>query len=587
MSPVGSGAAGDISERLDRVRALRSQGRLDEALLAANHLVETAPEHAGAWFGLGAVLDDKGDLTGAIEAYRKALEIDPAHARAWSNYGAVLGIQGDRAGEIAAYRRAVAADPRLAPVWSNLGNALREARAFNEAIAACRRATEIDPAMAAAWSNLGSALHDAGCFGASVVASRSALQLDPQLADAWNNIAGALRSLNRYGEAIDAHEHAARLRPDSASFCFNFGITLQHAGRTERAIAQLRRALAIDPGDAEVHTELSLALLGSGRLAEGWQEYEWRWRRPAAQAKRHAGPDWDGDRSRPRKLLLWSEQGVGDQILYAALIPELARSPLRLAAEMDPRLVALFRRSFPSISVVPRHEPSHVAPRDYDCQAPLASLGRWLRPSLNSFPRHEGYLKADARRGTELRSRLRALGTGPRVGISWSSANREFGDRKSTALAAWTPLLRTPGLSFVDLQYGDTARERARIERLLEIRVIHLDDVDLYGDLDGLAALCAACDLVITVSNVTAHVAGALGKPVWLLAPRARGRLWYWFDGRKDSPWYPSMRIYSQHTLGDWQGVFEEIARDLASWSADAPPDRDSPTAGTNPGEKT
>jgi hypothetical protein len=154
------------------------------------------------------------------------------------------------------------------------------------------------------------------------------------------------------------------------------------------------------------------------------------------------------------------------------------------------------------------------------------------------------------------------------VGLSWSSANREFGDRKSTALAAWAPLLRVPGLSLIDLQYGDTARERAAVESLQHIRLAHLDDVDLYHDLDGLAALCAACDLVITVSNVTAHVAGALGTPVWLLAPRARGRLWYWFSGRKDSPWYPSMRIYSQPGLGDWEGLFSEVARDLADWSA-------------------
>jgi tetratricopeptide (TPR) repeat protein len=568
MTTGRGGAAPAMSESLERIHALRAQGRLDEALAAARHVLEADPSQAGAWFSLGAVLDEQGDLPGATDAYRRALEIDPAHAQAWSNYGAVLGVQGNRAGEIAAYRRALAADPRLAPVWSNLGNALRESRSRDEAIEACRRATEIDPAMAAAWSNLGSALHDAGRYDEAAVACRSALQLEPRLGEAWNTLGSALRSVSRYDEAIEAHESAVRLRPDSAPFYFNFGITLQHAGLPERAIAKLQSALQIEPDDAEIHTELSLVLLGSGRLAEGWREYEWRWQRPGAQARRHAGPAWDGDRSKPRRLLVWSEQGIGDQILYATMIPELSNSGLRITAEVDPRLVALFRRSLPAVSIVPRQEPSLIAPDGYDCQAPLAGLGGWLRRSFDAFPRRDGYLKADASRAGAFRSRLGALRKGPRVGLSWSSANREFGDRKSTALAAWAPLLRVPGLSLIDLQYGDTARERAAVESLQHIRLAHLDDVDLYHDLDGLAALCAACDLVITVSNVTAHVAGALGTPVWLLAPRARGRLWYWFSGRKDSPWYPSMRIYSQPGLGDWEGLFSEVARDLADWSA-------------------
>ncbi len=568
MTPASCEPAG-LAECLERVRSLRLEGRLGEARSAAQRAIELAPQHAGAWFSLGAVLDDQGDMGGAINAYRKALDIDPSHARAWSNYGAVLGVQGDRTGEIAAYRRALTADPQLAPVWSNLGNALREARSHDEAIEACRSATEIDPALPAAWSNLGSALHDAGRYDESISASRSALQLDARMPETWNNLGSALRSVSRYESAIEAHEHALGWMPDSAPFHFNFGITLQHAGLPERAIAELQRALEIEPGNAEAHTELSLALLGSGRLAAGWQEYEWRWQRPGTQAKRHTGAAWDGDRSRPGRLLLWSEQGVGDQIFYAGMMPELEKSPLRITAEVDPRLVALFKRSFPAVAIVPRRDPSLIAPDQYDSQSSLAGLGRWLRPSLDTFPSHEGYLKAEAGRASALRSRLSTLGPGLRVGLSWASANPEFGDRKSTELAAWAPVLRVPGVSFVDLQYGDTARERGQLATREGIRLTHLDDVDLYQDLDGLAALCAACDLVITVSNVTAHVAGALGRPVWLLAPRARGRLWYWFAGRTDSPWYPSMRVYSQHRLGDWREAFDELARDLARRTAE------------------
>lgn len=155
------------------------------------------------------------------------------------------------------------------------------------------------------------------------------------------------------------------------------------------------------------------------------------------------------------------------------------------------------------------------------------------------------------------------------VGISWKSANRELGLLKSLALRDWSGILSVPGARFVDLQYGDTAAERGEAERQSGARIEHLPDLDLYRDLEGLAALCAACDLVITASNVTAHVAGALGRPVWLLAPRANGRHWYWFAGRADSPWYPSMRIYTQDAAGNWSGVLDAVAGELAGFIRD------------------
>lgn len=545
--------------------ALRWQGQPYEALQAANRAIETAPGLASAWFNLGAALEGRQQLERAEEAYRKALGIDPDYPEAWSNLGGVLGEQGKRAEEIDAYRRALGIEPLLAPVWSNLGNALRESGALDEAVQACRRATELDPALAAAWNNLGSALHDGGRHEEAIEACRCALQIEPELAHAWNNLGGSLRSVYRYDEAVEAHRHAIQAQPGSAPFHFNFGVTLQHCGRTDDAIAQFRSTLEMKPDDADAHCELSLALLGSGRLTEGWQEYEWRWRRPGAQARRHTGAHWDGDRSRQRRLLLWSEQGIGDQIIYGSMIAELADSALRITLEMDPRLVTLFQRSFPRAAVVARQDPGLIAQNDYDCQAPLASLGRWLRPSFDAFPRHVGFLKADAARAGAFRARLSTSRPGMRVGISWASANREFGDRKTARLADWTGILRVPGVQFVDLQYGDTEEARDELRRHHGLEIAHFDDVDLHNDLEGLAALCNACDLVITVSNVTAHMAGALGRPVWLLLPRARGRLWYWFSGREDSPWYPSMRIFTQQTAGDWREVLDAVARELAT----------------------
>jgi tetratricopeptide (TPR) repeat protein/ADP-heptose:LPS heptosyltransferase len=566
-------APGDAEAWCELAHALRWQGEWSDARAAATRAIEIAPRLARAWFNLGAIEVATGEPGTGIASYRRALDIDPEFAEAWSNLGEALGAGGDRTGEIEAYRRALAVNPQLAPAWSNLGNALLDTGRIGGSLAACRRATELDPQSAAGWNNLGNALHESGEEEAAVTACETALRIAPELAEAWSSLGAALHGLGRYEDAIRAHGRARDLQPRTAHHYFNLGTTLMHYGRNPEAIDMLRRGLQLDPGHAAAHWDLSFALLGCGRLREGWEECEWRWRRPRAEPRRYTFTPWDGDASSPRRLLLWAEQGVGDQIMHASMIPELAATKLDLTLEIDPRLLPLARRSFPGVKVVPRRESPAASAADFDCQAPLGSLGRWLRPSFESFPAHRGYLKPDPARAGAYRSRL--LGTAQPaqrvIGVSWRSANREFGAYKSCSLTEWTPILRAPHARFVDLQYGDTASERGRAEQQSGTRIEHLPDLDLFNDLEGLAALCAACDLVITASNATAHVAGALGRPVWLIVPTGYGRIWYWFSGRRDSPWYPSMRVYSQAAPGDWSGVLDEVARDLRAFVAKQP----------------
>jgi tetratricopeptide (TPR) repeat protein len=550
---------------LQQAEISRKAGELARAEALCRQVLEREPRNARAWFNLGAIHAAQGDAAGGIESYRRALELDPALAEAWSNLGELLGAAGDKAGEIDAYRRAVGANPQLAPVWSNLGNALLETGRAGEALAACRRATDLDPDFAAGWNNLGNALHASGEDEEAVAACERALKLAPQLAEAWSTLGAALHGLGRLEEAVGAHRRAAAIQPQVAHHPFNLGVALQHAGRYTEAIADLRRALALDPGHAQAHWDLAFTLLAAGHFPEGWEQYEWRWRRPSAGARRYEFTAWDGDASKPRRLLLWAEQGVGDHILYGSLLTDLASSPMRITLEVEPRLVPLYQRSFPNLAVIPQQD-APADSRDFDCQAPLGSLGRWLRPTFESFPRHRGYLKPDVKRADAFRARLRG-DTGVRLaGIAWKSANPEFGAKKSQSLLDWGQVLKVPGVRFVDLQYGDTAGERAEVERQTGARIDHLPDLDLHGDLEGLAALCAACDLVITASNVTAHVAGALGRPVWLMAPQGGGRIWYWFAGRTDSPWYPSMRIFEQQVRGSWQETLDAVARELADF---------------------
>jgi len=559
-------APGDAQALSELAHAWRLQGNLDKARGAASRALEIAPGLAGAWFNLGAVQVAQRETDRGIESYRKAIELDPEFAEAWSNLGGALGARGDTSGEIAAYQRAIKINSQLAPVWSNLGSALLEAGDTEQALAACRRAVELDPEFAVAWSNLGSTLHEHGEDAEAVHACERALQLSPNLAEAWSNLGCALLEQGAIEKSLAAHRRGLELNPHNARAHYNLGIAQERCQQHEAAVESYRRAVGLDPSYAPARMRLACVLLMRGEFPEGWVAYEWRWREKNALPKRFEFTPWAGELAPGRRLLLWGEQGIGDEIIYSSMIRELAGAGLEITLEIDPRLAPLTRRSFPQVKVVARVNPAVVDPGAFDCQAPLAGLGRFLRPSFDAFPRHGGYLNADAKRVNQLSARLRGSGSNTVIGISWSSANREFGGDKSSALVEWEAVLRVPGTRFVDLQYGDTRTARKALRQRHGLELTHLDEVDLFNDLEGLAALCAACDLVITVSNVTAHMAGALGKPVWLLAPASQGKIWYWFSGRNDSPWYPSMRIFTQQAPGNWGQVFDAVEQELAAF---------------------
>ena len=559
-------APGDAQALSELAHAWRLQGNLDEARGAASRALEITPGLAGAWFNLGAVQVAQGETVQGIESYRKALELDPGFAEAWSNLGGALGASGDTSGEIAAYQRAVGINPQLAPVWSNLGSALLEAGDTELALAACRRAVELDPEFAVAWSNLGNALHEHGEDAEAVRACERALRLSPGLAEAWSNLGCALLEQGSIEKSLAAHRRGLELQPHDARAHYDLGIAQERCRQHEAAVASYRRAVELDPAYAPAWMRLACALLMRGEFREGWAAYEWRWREKNALPRRFEFTPWAGELAPGRRLLLWGEQGIGDEIIYSSMIGELAGAGLEITLEIDPRLAPMMQRSFPQVRVVARANPAAVDPAAFECQAPLAGLGRLLRPSFDAFPRHSGYLKADAKWVDRFSARLRPSGPNQVIGISWYSANRETGADKSSTLVEWEAALRVPGVRFVDLQYGDTKSAREALRQRHGLEITHLDDVDLFNDLEGLAALCATCDLVITVSNVTAHMAGALGKPVWLLAPASQGKIWYWFSGRSDSPWYPSMRLLDQVVPGRWRETLDAVARELAAF---------------------
>jgi tetratricopeptide (TPR) repeat protein len=551
----------EAGELVALAHRLRQQGRFAEAKSMAERALELRSDDAGAWFNFGAALGGLGELDRAEAAYRRALQCNARYAEAWSNLGGVLGARGAMEEQLAAYRNALKVNPRLAPVWSNLANALCNAHRYAEAESASRRAIEIDRGFVAGWVNLGRALKEMKRPVEAKAACERAVEYAPHLADAWAALGNALMATREFSGAIEAYRKAIALRPHSSEFHTNLGIALRRIGSDAEGHDELRTALALDPANEFASWNFALSLLERGELAEGWARYEARWSRPESPRRFQlkGGAPFTG------RILLWGEQGVGDQILYGGMAAEVAQSGSDVTLEIDPRLVSLFSRSFPAVTVVPQTDPPQVDADEFDHVLPLGSLGRFLRSSFAAFPRHAGYLVTHPARRDRYREFL--LGSAPRnsliVGIAWRSSNPELGNEKTAPLSAWAPVLTLPGVTFVSLQYGNIADERRDAERRFGTAIATVPELDVFADLDGLAALHAACDFVLTTSTVNAHFAGGLGQAACVLLPRRIGTLWYWFGEREDSPWYPSLRLVRQTRDGDWSDAMELAARIL------------------------
>ena len=516
-----------------------------------------------------------GRIADAVALYRRVLEVEPANVAALVNLGAALRGGGEAEAAADCFRRAVEAEPGHAGAHYNLGNALRDQERFEDAAAAYRRALDIAPEMAAARNNLGDCLGRLGDWEAAVASFERALEAEPGNAEALNNLGNALLRRGRVEDAVARLRQAVARAPANPEFLANLGNALRDAGNERQALACYEAALAADPGHAGAHCLRAFALLSMGRFGEGWDEYEWRWRQPGFEPERpFTAPRWDGSALDGKTILVWGEQGVGDEIMFASLLAELKErcgSGGGVLLECEHRLAPLFERSLPGIAVTPRTDPPAAGlAAAVDWQLPLGSLGRFLRRDAAAVPPPQPFLTADPAQVEAIRRRYAEPGDGARlIGLSWRSGNRETGPKRSTVLADWLPVLKTPKCRFVSLQYGDVEDEVGEVERALGVGV-HLDAaVDQMRDMDAFAAQVAALDAVVSVANTTVHVAGGLGVETLVLTPFPAD--WRWLRGRADSPWYADVELFRQAEGEDRTAPIGRIAERLRLRKGRAP----------------
>jgi hypothetical protein len=312
----------------------------------------------------------------------------------------------------------------------------------------------------------------------------------------------------------------------------------------EEAIAELRKVIQDHPGSAEAHHNLAMFLLSSGQFVEGWKENRWRLELQKMKYKaRHSlfpVPLWDGAPLTGRRVFAWLDQGLGDQILQATILPELIAEAAHVTVCAHPRLKTLFRRALPSAAVVTPTDAIDYT--KFDCQMAVHDFGGRYRPNFEAFPKRERFLIADP---------LQRYSTGLTVGMAWRSVNANHGAAKSIPTDQLIPILSVPGVTFVNLQYGGGEAPAGLITD---------PTVNPSYDLDRFASQVAACDIVITTSNTAAHIAGALGVQTKVLLPRGPGRYWYWFADREDCPWYPSVQLIRQQNPGEWDPIIEAVS---------------------------
>ncbi|MDA1023615.1 MAG: tetratricopeptide repeat protein [Proteobacteria bacterium] len=450
-----------------------------------------------------------------------------------------------------------------------LGTALSEKGDFEESEAAYEQSLALAPNEPGVLKNLGNVLKKQNKLEGARDAYRQSLELRPGNADTLYNLGTVLEDLDDLEGAEEACRKASAITPDRAIIFRSLARVLWFQGKQEESFAAIERALEIDPNHPR-----GLEILGGhyfiqGRLAEAWENYEvreWHSRHEENRSGAFEQPIWAGQPLAGKTVIVWAEQGAGDEVMFSSMIPDLQAAGAGVVLECDPRLMPLFERSFPDVRCLARRDgvrPEAMGGIDYQISG--GSLGRWLRPDFSAFPDRASYLKADEERSGDLRKKYRDGGDDLLVGIAWQSANPRMGDKKSMPLEALAPLAGMPGVRLVNLQYGDTVDERRAFEKKNSVSIIDDADVDQMTDLDAFAAQIKAMDLIISISNTTVHLSGALGVPSLVMLPVMP--MWRWLGGREDSPWYSSVRLFRQPARDQWAAVIEKVTVAVADFS--------------------
>ena len=521
----------------------------------------------------------KGEWKDAAIAAAEAADHDAKCASAFHILGLALSNLNQKHKAFTMYERALALDPTDGDLYLNVGTAAWDLGLYDGAAQAFRAYIEMRPDCHKGYNNLAGCLRDKGLMDEAIDVVRNALYLMPDAAMLWNTLGTIMGEQSDFANAVTFYKEAKRLDPGLSRPYHNLGHALSHTGPFEEALENFDLALKhceLDSDRAETRHARGLCLAAMGRLDEAWPDYEERLNPRCSQSIYFAvnARRWDGEDLAGKKLLFAGEQGLGDEIMLAGMVPDLIERvgpEGKVLIACDHRLVSLYQRSFPSAHVGIEEHTKHNAKAvrvvrwaagsfQPDYYTPMGVPLKFLRNRLEDFPAERTFLKPDPLRVRFWQDRLAALGPGPYAGICWRSMLINTQRKKFySALELWKPVLENTGVKFINIQYGDCKAELEFVREKYGVAIHNFEDLDLKNNLDDNAALCAALDLVVTAPTAAAALAAATGTETWFLTA---GRVWPQL-GTDHYPWYQNTRVLTPESFGDWPGLMAQLAKDI------------------------
>lgn len=528
----------------------------------------------------------RGEIARTGQLALQAAEIDDTNAQAFHVLALALEKMGHLHKALVTFERAFALAPNEPDLLLNLGLTAWNMKLREQAVKMFRLYIAASPDSPLGYNNLGMVQCELGDSATAIETLRNAIYQMPTEPILWNSLATVLAESSRADESLQFYREAIRLDPEFSRPYHNLGYAYSHLGMLDEALQAYDAALerATDPGErVEGLHSRSICLVGMGRLEEGWREYEIRrnvhFRAYVNQMVK--APYWQGENLDGKRLLVIGEQGLGDEFMFANVLPDLQRAVGdggKLQIAVDPRLVSLFQRSFPRAQVGTyddrqmidpdrikelRFIPWALAQGEPDYQVLMGSALQYYRARIEDFPR-SAFLVPDPARVEAYRKELETLRAGPYVGVCWRSmVTAGKRGKYYSALDEWGPILKTPGITFINAQYGDCAEELARAEARHGVRIHTIKDLDLKNDIEGAAALSKALDIVISAPTAAAAAAASVGTETWFVTA---GRTWPQL-GTSEFPWYRATKVFSPAKFADWASLMPQISEQLTAFA--------------------
>lgn len=597
-------------EAFEEAVSIHQQGRLDDAASRYQTILATSPNHAQALHLLGVIDHQRGEHLEAVEKIERALKLKPDAVLFRKNLASAARSAGQLEKARKSCENVLAAEPNEPVMFTLLGRICETEEKWTEAARHYEESLRIglnnsetletllhlgdcyskvgrstdaercyrdiidrDPWHLFAVHNLARELQFAGKLAAAESFYEQTLDIDPNCASAWNNLGVVYQTRGNFSEARRCMEKARQLLPSLPDVHNNLANVLEALGEAGSCKEMFEKAIQLRPDYPEAYHSLSQVYLRERDFETGWDLYRWRHKKKEHDHRNYGHPVWDGQASDDKTVLVYSEQGIGDVVMFATCLRDLQKQVKNIVLEVDVRFVPLFARSFPEMQVIPRPgkdpaEPMLVA--GVDCQVSIADLAARYRKHTDQFPNTEQFLQADPGAHAKWAERFASLGQGLKIGISWfGGKNVEFQARRSIPLMAWHSILTLPGVHFVNLQYGPKANDCKMIEEQLGVTIHDWQDSNPLENLDDFAAKVSALDLVISIDNATVHLAGGLGVETWCLLTSLPD--WRWGLEGEQSLWYDSLRLLRQPKAGDWESVLNKIEHDLQNKQGQQP----------------